>query len=83
MNWRQAPVSRVRPSTQDVDALFVPVGEVRKAAARAALKAGVSSDWLDDGVQVYFGEQGDFAPFLELDHLNVMMAEPAYMLAMK
>jgi hypothetical protein len=27
--------------------------------------------------------QGDFAPFLELDHFNVMVAEPAYMLAMK
>ncbi len=72
-----------RPSTQDVDALFVPAGEVRKAAARAALKAGVSSDWLNDGVKGYLSGHGDFAPFLELDHLNVMVAEPAYMLAMK
>ena len=72
-----------RPSTQDVDALFVPAGEVRKAAARAALKAGVSPDWLNDGVKGYLSGQGDFAPFLELDHLNVMVAEPAYMLAMK
>jgi hypothetical protein len=31
----------------------------------------------------YLSGQGDFAPFLELEHLNVMVAEPAYMLAMK
>ena len=27
--------------------------------------------------------QGDFAPFLERDHLKVMVAQPAYLLAMK
>jgi hypothetical protein len=27
--------------------------------------------------------QGDFAFFLELDHLRVMVAQPAYLLAMK
>jgi hypothetical protein len=27
--------------------------------------------------------QGDFAPFLELDHLRIMMARPEYLLAMK
>ncbi len=27
--------------------------------------------------------QGDFAPFLALDHLRVMVAQPAYLLAMK
>jgi len=26
---------------------------------------------------------GDFAPFLELDHLRVMLAQPTYLLAMK
>jgi hypothetical protein len=27
--------------------------------------------------------QGDFAPFLELDHLRIMAAQPEYLLAMK
>ncbi len=27
--------------------------------------------------------RGDFAPFLDLDHLRVMIAQPAYLLAMK
>ncbi|HXN48425.1 MAG TPA: hypothetical protein VN893_17380 [Bryobacteraceae bacterium] len=27
--------------------------------------------------------RGDFVPFLDLDHLRVMVAQPAYLLAMK
>jgi hypothetical protein len=72
-----------RPATEDVDALFRPTVEVRKAAARAALKAGVNSDWLNDAVKGYLSPEGDFAPFLELDHLKIMLAQAPYMLAMK
>ena len=28
-------------------------------------------------------DAGEFAPFLELDHLQVLIAQPAYLLAMK
>lgn len=28
-------------------------------------------------------DRGEFAPFLELDHLRVMVAQPEYLLAMK
>lgn len=31
----------------------------------------------------YLSEHADFAPFLELDHLRVMAAQPEYLLAMK
>jgi hypothetical protein len=72
-----------RPSTYDVDAYFRPAREVRQAAARAAAKAGVDPDWLNDGVKGYLSAQGEFAPFLELDHLRVMVAEARYLLAMK
>lgn len=72
-----------RPSTQDVDALFLPARQVREAAARVALKAGVSPAWLNDGVKGYLSEQGEFSAFLELDHLRVMVAQPQYLLAMK
>jgi hypothetical protein len=72
-----------RPSTQDVDALFRPPVEVRKAAARVAIRAGVNPDWLNDGVKGYLSAHGEFAPFLELEHLRVMVAQPEYLLAMK
>jgi hypothetical protein len=72
-----------RPSTQDVDAAFRPPARVREAATRVAAQAGVSADWLNDGVKGFFSERGEFAPFLELAHLRVMVAQPEYLLAMK
>ena len=72
-----------RPSTQDVDAVFRPVRQIREAAARIAERAGVATDWLNDGVKGFMSDRGEFAPFLELDHLRVMVAQPEYLLAMK
>jgi hypothetical protein len=72
-----------RPSTQDIDAVFRPPAQVRQAAARVSVRAHVAADWLNDGVKGFMSAQGDFAPFLELDHLQVMVAQPEYLLAMK
>jgi hypothetical protein len=72
-----------RPSTQDVDALFRPPAEVREAAARVAARAKVDPDWLNDAVKGFMSSQGDFAPFLELEYLRIMVAQPEYLLAMK
>jgi hypothetical protein len=43
----------------------------------------MSPDWLNDGVKGFMSAHGDFAPFLEMDHLRVMVAQPEYLLAMK
>jgi hypothetical protein len=72
-----------RPSTMDVDAVFRPPTQVREAAARVAARARVRPDWLNDAVKGFMSAQGDFAPFLELDHLRIMIAQPEYLLAMK
>ena len=72
-----------RASTQDVDALFRPARQVREAAARVAARAGVPTDWLNDGVKGFLSERGEFTAFLDLDHLRVMLAQPEYLLAMK
>src|SRR5271170_5381927 len=72
-----------RPSTQDVDALFRPPAQVREAAARVATRAKVRMDWLNDSVKGFMSSRGDFAPYLELNHLRIMMAQPEYLLSMK
>ncbi|MGH8220610.1 MAG: hypothetical protein ACREUT_18905 [Steroidobacteraceae bacterium] len=72
-----------RPSTQDVDAYFRPAEQVRKAAMRAAVKAGIDANWLNDAVKGFMSTRGEFAPYLQLDHLHVMVSQPEYLLAMK
>lgn len=72
-----------RPSTRDVDGYFVPTARLREAAARVASETGLEVNWLNDAVKGYLSDRGEFAPFLELDHLQVMVAQPEYLLAMK
>lgn len=72
-----------RPATRDVDAFFRPARQVREAAARVALHSGIDAGWLNDAVKGFLSERGEFERFLELDHLNVMLAQPEYLLAMK
>ncbi|CAN5908502.1 DUF6036 family nucleotidyltransferase [soil metagenome] len=71
------------PATPAVDALFRPAELVRQAAARVADSAGVPVSWLNDAVKGYLSPRGDFDPYLELTHLRVFVAQPAYLLAMK
>jgi hypothetical protein len=72
-----------REATKDVDALFEPARVVREAAARVAVTAGLDPGWLNDAVKGYLSPRGEFDRFLELPHLNVFVARPQYLLAMK
>ena len=72
-----------RESTRDVDAFFRPTGLVREAACRVAANAGVPDSWLNDAVKGFLGPRSSFEPYLDLPHLKVFVAQPAYLLAMK
>lgn len=72
-----------RESTRDVDGFFRPTRLVREAAYRVAARSGVPENWLNDAVKGYLSPRGSFEPYLDLPHLKVFVAQPAYLLAMK
>jgi len=76
-------VYQARPATKDVHAYFLPTPILRKAARRVAGKKGIGAEWLNDGVKGFISAQGDYADYLDLSHLKVYVANPAYLLAMK
>jgi hypothetical protein len=47
-----------RPATRDIDAFFRPARQVREAAARVALQAGIEVNWLNDAVKGFMGDRG-------------------------
>jgi hypothetical protein len=72
-----------RAATRDVDGWFQPVARVREAAARVAMRAAVPEGWLDDAVKAWLSPRGTFDRYLERSHLQVYVAQPEYLLAMK
>lgn len=72
-----------REATRDVDAFFRPTQLIREAARRVAARADVPDSWLNDAVKSYLSPRGEYDPYLELEHLRVFVARPAYLLAMK
>lgn len=72
-----------RPSTADVDALFVPKETIHRLARAVGRDAGVDEGWLTDAVKGFLSDRGEFLPWLELSHLKVYTPVPEYLLAMK
>lgn len=71
-----------RPATKDVDAIFKPTAEIRKAIRRIAERHGLNEDWLNDAVKGYCVEHIERVLF-DLPNLTVFVPEPDYLLAMK
>lgn len=71
------------PTPRDVDAFFKPAAQVREAAARVAARARVPEQWLNDAVKAWLSPRGTFDRYLELPHLQLFVAQPAYLLALK
>ena len=75
-------VYQARPSTKDVDAIFHPTSEFRRAVARVAKSHDLRPDWLNDAVKGFVVEHQQRI-FLDLANLKVYVPEPDYLLAMK
>ena len=72
-----------RAATRDIDAWFRPSTRVRQAAARVAAVAAVPEDWLNDAVKAFLSPRGEFDRYLDRSHLQVFVAQPGYLLALK
>jgi hypothetical protein len=72
-----------RMATTDLDGAFRAATLVRAAAARVTLASGLPDSWLYDAVKRFFGDRGTLLSCLALPNLNVFVADPAYLLAMK
>ncbi|MGH9941429.1 MAG: DUF6036 family nucleotidyltransferase [Pyrinomonadaceae bacterium] len=71
-----------RLATKDIDAVFVPVRHIRRAAGLVAERHGLRKDWLNYAVKMFLTEHSKRL-FLSLSHLTVYVPEPDYLLAMK
>ncbi|GAC1533512.1 MAG: DUF6036 family nucleotidyltransferase [Marmoricola sp.] len=72
-----------RRSTADVDAVFAPPDEVRRAAALVAGRLGIPEDWLNDGAKEFMpGDDPGRSSVFEGSNLQVAAASPRYLLAM-
>lgn len=76
-------VFHARPDTKDVDAIFQPTDQIRKAARKVARKFGLAENWLNDAAKAYFHVDPPREPVMELSHLRVWAPRADYMLAMK
>lgn len=72
-----------RKATKDVDAVFHPTREIRKAAKAVARRYEVPEDWLNDAAKGFFRGEPPREDVLELSNVRVWAPIPEYMLAMK
>lgn len=76
-------VFKSRAATKDIDGIFAPTEELRRAAQRVAQRHHLPDDWLNDAAKSYFLSEPPRVPVMELSHLRVWAPTAAYMLAMK
>ncbi|MGH7884308.1 MAG: DUF6036 family nucleotidyltransferase [Thermodesulfobacteriota bacterium] len=72
-----------RVSTKDLDGVFRPTQEIRKAVKKIAKDHGFDEDWLNDAVKGFLSKDQEYDQYLELSNLKVYCATPEYLLAMK
>ncbi|GAB3272576.1 hypothetical protein GCM10027562_42090 [Arthrobacter pigmenti] len=74
-----------RRFTDDVDAKFAPEQSVRDAAGEMAADLGLSPNWLNNAASAYIpdGEDPEAKSVRIADNLQLTLASPRYLLAMK
>jgi Nucleotidyltransferase of unknown function (DUF6036) len=73
-----------RRVTRDLDAVFVPIEAVRRAAATVGEREGLEASWLNDAVKGYLpGPDLNAVRYYEAPGLLVDVASAEYLLAMK
>lgn len=70
---------QARQSTKDVDAIFVPAGEIREEARRVGEQFGLGRDWLNDAAKGFASPVGEFqaVPDIDLPNLRVQSQFPS------
>lgn len=76
-------VFETRKATRDVDGVFRPARQMRKAAAAVAAEFDLPPDWLNDAAKGFFAADPPKVEVLQLSHLRVWAPRAEYMLAMK
>jgi hypothetical protein len=74
-----------RPSTRDVDAVFVPKSEISEAAALVAEQLALPAAWLNDGVKGFVSPSGELTDdgMPQWPNLRILRPSTRYLLAMK
>jgi hypothetical protein len=72
-----------REGTYDIDAIFAPKQPIQEYIKAIADEYGLPSDWLNDAVKGFVSSNNDIERFDTMSNLNVYVAKPEYMLAMK
>ena len=76
-------VFQCREATKDIDGIFEPTKEIRKAANKIAKQHKLPDDWLNDAAKGFFFKDPPKQEVLELSNLRVWAPAADYMLAMK
>ena len=65
-------VFKTRCSTKDVDGIFAPATEMRKAIAHVGRKQHIEEDWLNDAVKGFFTNELPKQEVINHSHLRAM-----------
>ncbi|MBI4056463.1 MAG: hypothetical protein HY399_02840 [Elusimicrobia bacterium] len=76
-------VFNARKATKDIDAIFQPTREMRKAVKAVGEKFGLGANWLNDAAKGYFYADPPREDAVNLSNLRVWAPRADYMLAMK